>query len=764
MFKDRPIPASVNVQVQLIPVSVNVQVQLIPVSVNVQVQLIPVSVNVQVQLIPVSVNVQVQLFPVAMPERYQPHGSDCACRWFWPTLETASVPLLPFGTSIDNFKCCWLFSGLCHTTAQREQEAYMDTEIYTDPDVPWKRRFLAPAYLVSELPRHDPTHGIVLANPGDRQRYYTWNRETGLQDPVLPAPGCVPWTQLPWAAISPSGRFIYSFLATVRGVAESSCEGHFIRRPFNGGQPEILAPGLGPLCPMGFALAGNGQRLGFLRSTGQSRKETELYCIDLDQEEDLGPACLVAAGSGLLQGLHLSADGRLAFVVYKVFGGPDQGIRVTDLGTGNITASLSVQGVCFEACAVSPVPGDPRVVLMREAGSRISALVWNYSNGNIDELPYEGDHGSLRIASWSPDGERLLIDRFEKARQTLIVHSIREGTGAALPFHGRSFCSYFTGAGTVFVHRSDTSQPSRIESYRIDGLVEYPPSLPGQVPALPLSPPPADSAQVVLAASGIIPCRPWKEVWFDSSDGTPVQGWLCLPDGQGPFPTMVDIHGGPFLARAESYQPEAQAWADNGYAWLSVNYRGSVGFGSDFSGAISGAPGKLELEDLEAARAWLLAGGLAQPGNIFLTGWSYGAFLALLALGLKPALWAGAAVGNAMADWTLGHGELDAQGKASMEDLFGGSPEDKPDVYASASPITYASSVVSPCLVLQARDDGITTPRQFEAYEDVMKVLGNPIEVHWYDGGHGSHHEDSRLALELFTRMLAFVASIRSSN
>jgi dienelactone hydrolase len=631
----------------------------------------------------------------------------------------------------------------------------MDTEVSTDPDVPWKRRFLVPSYLVSECARNDPGHGIVLANPGERQRYYTWDVGTGLIDPVFPVPASVPWNPLPWAVISPSGRYIYSFMPAGRVVAEAATEGYFIRRPFAGGEPEVLAPGLGPLLPMGFALAGNGQRLGFLRSTGQARKDTELHCLNLDQDEALGPARLVAAGSGLLQGLHLSTDGSLAFVGYKVFGGPDHGIRVTDIATGNITASLSVQGACFETSAVSPVPGDPRVVLMREAGSRISALVWNYSNGNIDYLPYEGDHGSLRVASWSADGCKLLIDRFEKARQTLLVHSITEGTSLALKFRGRSFCSYFIGSGSVLVHWSDTAQPSMIASCDLDECLEASVSATGH------SMPTVASGRMVLAASGVPPCKPWEEVWFDSSDGTAVQGWLCLPDGEGPFPAVMDIHGGPFLARAESYQPEAQAWADNGYAWLSVNYRGSIGFGSDFSGAISGDPGRLELEDLEAARKWLLAKGIASPDTVFLTGWSYGAFLALLALGLKPLLWAGAAVGNAMADWTLGHSELDAAGKASMEELFGGSPEDKPEGYAKASPITYAGSVSRPCLVLQARDDGITTPRQFEAYEQKMKALGKALEVHWYDGGHGSHHEDSRLALEMFSRMLSFVDGLR---
>ena len=630
----------------------------------------------------------------------------------------------------------------------------MDTEVFEDPDVPWRRRFLSPAYLVSELARNHARRGIVLANPGDKQCYYTWDVEAGLLDPVFPAPGCVPWTPLPWAIISPSGRYIYSFLPADKVVAEAATEGHFIRRPFTGGEPEVLAPGLGPLLPTGFALAGNGRRLGFLRSTGQTRKETELYCIDLDQDEAMEPARLVAAGPGLLNGLHLSEDGKLAFVVYKVFGGPDHGIRVTDTATGNITASLSVQGVCFEPCAVSPVPGDPRVVLMREAGTRISALVWNPSNGNIDYLPYEGDHGSLRVASWSSDGDKLLIDRFEKARQTLLVHSIRQETGVALPFHGRSFCSYFKDHRTVIVHRSETSLPSMIASYRTADLDE--PAVLHSVPAS------ASAGRVILAATDVPPCRPWTELWFDSADGTPVQGWLCLPDGEGPFPAVMDIHGGPFLARAESYQPEAQAWADNGYAWFSINYRGSVGFGSGFSGAITGDPGKLEVEDLESARNCLLSRGLAWPDRIFLTGWSYGAFLALLALGLKPSLWAGAAVGNAMADWTAGHAELDVAGKASMEDLFGGSPVDKPEVYARASPITYANSVCSPCLVVQARDDGITPPRQFGSYERTMKTLGKHIEVYWYDGGHGSHHEDSRLALDLFGRMLEFVKGLRS--
>ena len=272
----------------------------------------------------------------------------------------------------------------------------MDTEGFADYDIPWKRRYFVPAYLVSELARHDPGRGIILANLDGRQGYFSWELESGRMVPVIPAPASVSWTTLPWALISPSGRYIYSFLPKSDSILESATQGFLIRRPFGGGKPEFIAPELGPLFPTGFALAGNGGRLGFLRVTEHARKDTELYCIDLDQDETLKPARLVAAGSGLLHGLQLSADGRLAFVGYKVFGGPDHGVRVTDTATGLITASLSVQGVCLEPCAVAPEPGDTRVVLMSEAGSRISIVVWNSSNGNIDYLPYEGDHGSDR--------------------------------------------------------------------------------------------------------------------------------------------------------------------------------------------------------------------------------------------------------------------------------------------------------------------------------------------------------------------------------
>jgi dipeptidyl aminopeptidase/acylaminoacyl peptidase len=54
--------------------------------------------------------------------------------------------------------------------------------------------------------------------------------------------------------------------------------------------------------------------------------------------------------------------------------------------------------------------------------------------------------------------------------------------------------------------------------------------------------------RVVLPVRDVPPSRPWRSITFTSSDGQRIQGWLGLPDGEGPFPTVLETHGGPTWA------------------------------------------------------------------------------------------------------------------------------------------------------------------------------------------------------------------------
>jgi len=102
-------------------------------------------------------------------------------------------------------------------------------------------------------------------------------------------------------------------------------------------------------------------------------------------------------------------------------------------------------------------------------------------------------------------------------------------------------------------------------------------------------------------------------------------------------------------------------WLDHGCAFLTINYRGSTSFGKAFEQAIYGDLGRLEVDDMAAARDFLVREGIALPDSILVTGWSYGGYLTLMALGARPELWAGGMAGIAVADWAVQYAECAAQ-------------------------------------------------------------------------------------------------------
>ncbi|OGO36946.1 MAG: hypothetical protein A2147_09705 [Chloroflexi bacterium RBG_16_57_8] len=131
-----------------------------------------------------------------------------------------------------------------------------------------------------------------------------------------------------------------------------------------------------------------------------------------------------------------------------------------------------------------------------------------------------------------------------------------------------------------------------------------------------------------------------------------------------------------------------------------------------------------------------MAEGIADAKQVLLHGWSYGGYLTLLALGKHPDLWAGGLAGTATVDWAMEYEDLSPAMKGYSVAIFGGTPEEKREQYAAASPMTYIESVKAPALIIQGRNDTRTPARPVEVYEARMKALGKSIEVHWYREGH----------------------------
>ena len=186
----------------------------------------------------------------------------------------------------------------------------------------------------------------------------------------------------------------------------------------------------------------------------------------------------------------------------------------------------------------------------------------------------------------------------------------------------------------------------------------------------------------------------------------------------------------------EMYGPGSQMWMDHGFAFLTINYRGSTSFGREFQEKIWGNVGYWEMEDLAAAHHWLVNEGIAQPKAILLTGWSYGGYNTLMGLSKWPDLWAGGMAGIAISDWAMLYEDAAETLKGYGVALFGGTPQEKPEQYRISSPITYAENIKAPLLIIQGRNDTRTPARPIEIYEQKLRELGKNIDVRWFDAGH----------------------------
>jgi dipeptidyl aminopeptidase/acylaminoacyl peptidase len=134
-----------------------------------------------------------------------------------------------------------------------------------------------------------------------------------------------------------------------------------------------------------------------------------------------------------------------------------------------------------------------------------------------------------------------------------------------------------------------------------------------------------------------VPLRPMRSVTVPARDGLMLLSYLTLPhDDFRNGPLVMLIHGGPYARDIWGYNGMHQWLANRGYAVLSVNFRGSTGFGKAFIGAADQEWGGNMQDDLTDAAAWAVAEGYADPARIGFCGASYAGYAALVAATRTP--------------------------------------------------------------------------------------------------------------------------------
>jgi len=228
--------------------------------------------------------------------------------------------------------------------------------------------------------------------------------------------------------------------------------------------------------------------------------------------------------------------------------------------------------------------------------------------------------------------------------------------------------------------------------------------------------------------------RPKKISWH-SFDGLEIEGWLYLPPlppGER-APLVLDVHGGPTLAWAESYVHDFQVLAGMGYAVLAANPRGSAGYGEEFCRKIINDWGGDDFRDLMLGVDHVIATEPVDGSRLAITGSSYGGYMTCWAITQTRRFKAAVARNPVTSLLTCG--------LLSDQWLWFGlimgtqdADQDPETLRRSCSPMTFADAITTPLLLIHSTEDLRCPPSESLQLFNVLRARQHTVELALYPG------------------------------
>jgi dipeptidyl aminopeptidase/acylaminoacyl peptidase len=244
--------------------------------------------------------------------------------------------------------------------------------------------------------------------------------------------------------------------------------------------------------------------------------------------------------------------------------------------------------------------------------------------------------------------------------------------------------------------------------------------------------------QLTSYSAGDLPELRPSESWRITNGTTEIDVWVVLPEGDGPFPVLLNVHGGPATQYGFGFFDEFQVYAGAGYAVVACNPRGSSGRGLDFVRSVVGDEwGRVDLADITAAlEAALDRYPQLDRNRLGIMGGSYGGFMTAWATG-HDQRFRSAIVERALISFSSFAGTSD------IGPFFGPNYIQTSELEPmwSKSPVSVAEQIRTPTLIVHSEDDFRCPIEQAEQLLVILWRNGVEAEMVRFPG---ESHELSR--------------------
>jgi len=537
----------------------------------------------------------------------------------------------------------------------------------------------------------------------------------------------------------------------------------------------------------------DGKQLAFMRDRGGDER-FEIWLVDRDGEHERN---LTNEPGVMHRDIAWSPDGtKLAYAANSL--GKEKGfaVHVIDVTTGAKRALTDGARDDFQP-RWSP-DGALLLFTSRREDVRTNADVYVVaaSGGEVTRLETRGGiDGESIDARWSPDGTRISFTTDTRGRHEVAIATYAERELGRIERMTDSIHDEYgavwrpDGRALVYLHNEDAAVSLR-RVFTVSHADHAVSDIPG-MHAWPDVGPDSDTTAFIFST----PSRPWdvyftreraiearaitrslpatidpetlvepSHVRYPGADGEDVPALLFLPyaealRGEKVPPAIINIHGGPTSQHHREWNVATQVFVNAGFVVLEPNPRGSTGYGKKWREGNRRDWGGKDLEDIARGAAWLGDQKLADPERIGVYGVSYGGYLTLMSLALRGDRFAAGVSVVGVVSWKT----MVATTRGDLREYLLrelGDPEKDADLYRERSPLTHASKIRSPLLVLQGENDPRVPRTEAEQVVKALRDSGKPHEYHVYPGeGHGFRLTENRIdalrrALDWFDRHL----------